>query len=236
MPWNLIKFILVIGLVAFLFGFSKQRNEQRKLTKTEVVFKDDTSTFITLKSVNKLLIQNEASVANVGKETLVLNKVENRLLENPMIKRADVFISIDGVLGARIEQRKPIARISSSPDFYLDDEGELMPLSLDYSARVPIVTGTSKNNFAELKELILKINEDDFMQKSVVGLHLDQNGEVILKIRKHDFNVLFGKPNHIKSKFQNFKAFYKKTKQDSLLYTYRLVNLKYESQVVATKY
>ena len=235
MPWNLIKFVVLTGLVVFLFGFSKQRNEQRNLTLIDVDFADEKLSFIAYDSVNKLLIQNEDSVTNVGKETLDLNKIENRLLKHPMIKQADVYVSIDGVLGAKIEQRKPIARISGSPDFYLDEEGKKMPLSDVYTARVPIVTGTSKTEFSELKELILKINADEFMMKSVVGCHLESNGDIQLKIRKHDFTVLFGKPIDIENKFQNFKAFYKKTKEDSLLSRYKLVNLKYNNQVVATK-
>lgn len=235
MPWNLIKFVLLTGLVVFLFGFSKQRNEQRKLAKIDVDFADEKRSFITFDSVNKLLIQNKDSVTNVGKETLDLNKIENRLLKHPMIKQADVYVSIDGVLGAKIEQRNPIARISGSPDFYLDDEGEKMPLSDVHTARVPIITGTSKSDFKELTDLILKINEDEFMMRTVVGCHLEPNGDIKLKIRKHDFTVLFGKPVNIKNKFQNFKAFYKKTKEDSLLSKYKLVNLKYNNQVVATK-
>ena len=235
MPWNLIKFTLLIGLIGFLFGFSIQRNEARNLSRIDVEFMDLNSPFITLNSVNKLLIQNNDSVTSIGKETLVLNKIENRLLKHPMIKRADVFVSIDGVLGAKIEQRKPIARITGSPDFYLDEEGKKMPLSEVYSARVPIVTGTSKKDFSELKDLILNINEDEYMMKSVVGLHLESNGDIKLKMRKHDFIVLFGKSKDIKNKFQKFKAFYKKTKEDSLLSRYKLVNLKYKNQVVATK-
>ena len=235
MPWNLIKFTLLIGLIVFLFGFSIQRNEGRNLTKIDIEFMDINSPFITLNSVNKLLIQNNDSVTSIGKETLVLNKIENRLLKHPMIKNADVYVSIDGVLGAKIEQRKPIARISGSPDYYLDDEGKKMPLSDVFTARVPIVTGTSKTDFAELTDLILKIKADEFMMKSVVGCHLEPNGDIKLKIRKHDFTVLFGKPINIKNKFQNFKAFYKKTKEDSLLSKFKLVNLKYNNQVVATK-
>jgi len=235
MPWNLIKFTVLTGLVVFLFGFSKQRNEDRKLAKIDIEFVDVNSPFITLNSVNKLLIQNKDSVTSIGKETLVLNKIENRLLKHPMIKNADVYVSIDGVLGAKIEQRKPIARISGSPDYYLDDEGKKMPLSDVFTARVPIVTGTSKTDFAELTDLILKIKADEFMMKSVVGCHLEPNGDIKLKIRKHDFTVLFGKPINIKNKFQNFKAFYKKTKEDSLLSKFKLVNLKYNNQVVATK-
>ena len=232
---EIIKFIILLGIMAFLFSFTKKRNDARKLTKLDVEFVDENSPFITYNTVNKLLIQNQAKVTSIGKETLVLKKMEQRLQENPMVRDAQVYVSVDGTLGAKIEQPKPIGRVSASPDYYLDADGKKMPLSDVYSARVPLITGISKNNFAEVTQLLLKINDDEFMRRSVVGLNRKTNGEIELELRKANFKVLFGKPENIEKKFQNFKAFYKKTKQDSTLYGYNMVNLKFESQVIATK-
>jgi cell division protein FtsQ len=232
---EIIKFIALLGALAFIFSFSKKRNESRKLTKVDVQFTDENSPFITYNTVNKLLIQNKAEVTSIGKETLVLKKMEQRLQENPMVRDAQVYVTVDGALGAKIEQRNPIGRVSASPDYYLDDDGRKMPLSDVYSARVPIITGKSKTNFSELTPLLLKINEDAFMKSSVVGLNRKANGDVVFELRKTDLKVLFGPPTEIDEKFQNFKAFYKKTKQDSTLSGYGLVNLKFENQVIATK-
>jgi len=232
---EVLKFIFLLGLMAFLFSFSKNRNDGRKLSKIDIEFLDENSPFITYNSVNKLLIQNQPNVTGIGKETLVLKKMEQRLRENPMVRDAQVYVSIDGTLGAKIEQRNPIGRVSASPDYYLDADGKRMPLSNVYSARVPIITGVSKNNFSELAPLLLKINEDEFMKLSVVGLNQNTNGDIDLELRKMDFKVHFGKPVNIDKKFQNFKAFYKKTKQDSTLFGYKTVNFKFESQVIATK-
>ncbi len=233
--WGIVKFLVVTSLILFLFSFSKQRNEIRNLTNIEVEFMDENGLFITQNSVNKLLIQKKDSVTSIDKETLVLNKLESRLLKNPMIKNAEVFITIDGALGVRIEQRKPIARVSGNPDFYIDDEGKKMPLSNVYTARVPIITGEANAIFFELTQLLLKINEDDFMKECVIGIHVERDGNIILRMRKNEFNVLFGKVVEVEKKFQNFKAFYSKTRQDSLLTSYNLVNLKFNNQVVATK-
>ncbi len=233
--WNIFKILVLISLGVFLYSFSKHRNELRKLSKIEIEFVDENGPFITLNTVNKLLIQNNDSVTSIGKETLDLNKMESRLLENPMIKNAEVFITIDGMLGVLIEQRKPIARITGSTSYYLDDQGKKMPLSEVYSARVPIITGSLKSNLTEVTQLLLKINEDEFMRKYVIGLQLKNDGTINMKLRKQDFILLFGKPNNIEKKFQKFKAFYKKTKQNNTISNYSSVNLEYENQVVATK-
>ena len=122
--WNFVGFIVLLSFVVFLFGFTKQRNEARNLSKIVVSFEDKTPPFITLNSVNKLLIQNFETVASIPKEALVLKEVEERLLKNQMIQRAEVYITVDGILGAKIKQRTPIARVIDKLDYYLDTEGE----------------------------------------------------------------------------------------------------------------
>jgi|SRR5690554_3361319 len=235
---EILKFITLLGLLVFLFSFSKKRNDKRNLTKLEVEFVGEHTPFITHKTVNKLLIQSKEEVTDIGKETLVLKDMEERLRENPMIRQAEVFVTLDGILGAKVEQRDPIGRVSSQKmgsDYYLDADGKKMPLSEVYSARVPIVTGISEKDYDQITQLLLKIREDAFMHQHVIGLNKTNRGEIELELRKSNLKVLFGKPTQIEKKFQNFKAFYKKAKQDSTLFGYDKVNLKFESQVIATK-
>jgi cell division protein FtsQ len=232
---KVIKYLLIFALVVFLYSFTAERNMKRKITKIDVEFVDENRPFVTLQTVNKLLIQSEDNVTSINKETLDLNEMENRLLKNPMIRNAQVYLSVDGVLGAKIEQRTPIARVAGSPDYYLDTDGKKMPLSEIYTARVLLISGNSKLDFEKVTELVLKINEDPFMKNSVVGLNVEAGDKIILQLRKQDFKVHLGKVEGIEKKFQNYKAFYQKSKRDNTLKEYKLVNLEYLSQVVATK-
>jgi cell division protein FtsQ len=233
--WGFIKLVFVLLLTGVLFGFARQRNNSRTISQIDVKFTDENNPFITLTSVNKLLIQNSDSVTSIPKETLVLKEMEGRLLKNPMVRDAQVFITIDGGLGAEIEQRNPIARVVGSNQFYIDADGKKMPLSSVYSARVPLVTGSSKTDFTELTPLLLKLKNDPFMKQIVSGLHKNRNGTVELILRKEVFKIQFGEVKHIDKKFQNFKAFYQKAKKDNRLAAYSLVDLQFGSQVVATK-
>ncbi len=233
--WSFLGFIVLSSFVVFLFGFSKQRNEARNLSKIVVSFEDKTPPFITLDSVNKLLIQNFETVTSIPKEALDLKEVEQRLLENKMIHRAEVFITVDGILGANIKQRTPIARVVEKQDYYLDTEGERMPLSGVYTARVPIVTGAVTKHAKQITDLLLQINQDQMIKSSVVALDVFQDGTLEMRIRKQDFTVLFGTTKNAALKFQNYKAFYQKIKQDSMLTGYKTVDLRFGNQVVATK-
>ena len=73
------------------------------------------------------------------------------------------------------------------------------------------------------------------MKSSVIGLNVLEDEKIILQLRKQDFKVHLGKVEGLEKKFQNFKAFYQKSKNDNTLEGYKIVNLEYLSQVVATK-
>lgn len=230
-----IKFLGGVLLVIVLFSFSNERNNKRKLAKMNIEFIDGDNHFITYPMVNKLLIQNSEAVSNVAKENLALNKLEHVLNANQMIQEAHVYFTVNGQLGAKIKQRKPIARVGAGTSFYIDVEGKSMPLSPVFSARVPLVTGTvDKENLHDVYILTKYIHEDDFLSKNVIGAH--KEGDVFeLKLRMDDFIVQLGNIDQLESKFRNFKAFYKKAQKDNTLKNYSVVNLQYNNQVVCTK-
>jgi len=233
--WGIIKFVIILGFVIGLFSFTGKRNQGRNLSKLKVEFVDERPPFITLNAVNKLLIVNHDSVKNIAKEHLVLMEMESRLLANTMIRDAQVFVTVDGVLGAKIEQREPLARVAAQTHYYIDADGKKMPLSNVYTARVPLITGNVEQLYDELTQFLKKINKDSFMKSSVIGLHVKNKNNIEVQLRNNDFKVLFGNTNNAEKKFMNLKAFYQKAKRDDLLSVYKAVDLRYGSQVVATK-
>jgi len=228
--------IVLLGLAVFLFAFSTNRNSSRAISTPQVEFVSENNLFITNETVSKLLIQNCGGVKNVPKETLDLNELEKALKSNPMIKNAEVYVAVNGLLKAEIEQKTPIARVSTNASYYIDDEGLFMPLSKNYSARVPLVTGyVDKNNLKNVYNVARKIKDDDFLRKHVIEIHQDLNGKVFLRLRKYEFLVQLGDVRYLDKKVNNLKAFYKKNLKDKTLSKYSKVNLQFENQVICTK-
>jgi len=234
--WGYIKMIVLLGLVVFLFAFASSRNMNRVVTKPNVKFIGENNLFVTNETVSKLLIQNYGGVKNVPKEALDLNKLENALKSNPMIKTAEVYVAVNGLLNAKIEQKTPIARVSTNASYYIDDEGSYMPLSTNYSARVPLVTGyIEKNNLKNVFTIASKINEDNFLKMNVIEIHQGINNKISLKLRQCKFLVQLGDVNFLDKKINNLKAFYQKNIKEKTLNNYSKVNLQFDNQVVCTK-
>ncbi len=234
--WNYIKMVALLGLVVFLFAFSSSRNAVRKVSVPNIHFEGDDNLFITHETVSKLLIQNQQGIKNMPKETLDLNQLESALNSNPMIKSAEVYMNINGALLAEIEQKKPIARVSANASYYIDDQGFYMPLSTNYTARVPLVTGQiEKNNLETVFTMARKIYNDEFLRKNVIEIHQNSDKTIYLKLRQCNFEVLVGNVSYLDKKINNLKAFYKKTLKEKTLNNYSKVNLQFDNQVVCTK-
>ena len=223
-------------LVIFLFAFSSIRNSEIKVSAPNIHFLSEDNLYITHENVSKLLIQNQSSVTNKPKEIIDLNELETALNSNPMIAEAQVFITIDGTLTAEVKQKKPIARVSTDASYYVDEQGTYMPLSTNYSARVPLVTGyVKKNELKKVCELAKKIQSDEFLKTHVVQIHQNENKTFDLKLRQNDFTVHLGTLNQLEKKINNLKVFYQKGLKDKTLDNYSMLNLRFDNQVVCTK-
>ncbi len=201
-----------------------------------VNFIGEDNLFITEAMVNKLLIQNKEELANVAKEILDLNELEMILKSNPMIKTAQVYLTVNGEVRADVIQRKPIARVRTNASYYIDNEGKFMPLSSNYTARVPLVTGfIKKNDLGNVFKIANKIYYDEFLKTHIVEIHQKQDGAIILKTRVLDFEILIGNLEGLDKKISNLKAFYQKAMKDKSLNKYSKVNLQFDNQVVCTE-
>ncbi len=234
--WNYIKMVVLLLVISGLFAFSNERSKKRTVNGINVQFVGDQNLYITEAMVNKLLIQKYGSLANMPKEKLVLNTMEEVIETNKMVKNAQVYLTVNGELTSKIVQRRPIGRIEGSTKFYLDDEGKRMPLSMSHSARVPIITGKiTGKSLEDVYEILKYINDDNFLRKNVIGIHVEDEENYQLKFRMENFVVNLGGIDNLEEKFKNFKAFYIKADKDSTLDDFAIVSLEFNNQVVCTK-
>ena len=235
--WANIRLVLMFILVIFLFSFTSKRSDQRKLTKCKITFVEDNAPFIKQEVVNKLLIENNEEVTSIEKEDLDLNMLEKRLNAHKMIEKSDVFLSIDGILKAVVKQKTPIARIfENGSSFYIDYKGDKMPLSTNFTARVPLVSGRiNKNNNEDLAALFRLIYDDSFLKKNIIGIQIMPQGNLLMHNRNFDYQIDFGTLTNVEQKFKNYKAFFQKAVLDSSLYKYKKIDLRFSEQVVCTK-
>lgn len=234
---KILAILFVSTIVIFVYGFSIKQNIAHKINGISVKIENDSNLYITSETVNKLLIQKSRNINYLSKDALFLNDLELALRANQLIEKVDVYVDVKGGLGVIIRQKTPIARVlDSTRMYYIDSLGGKMPLSRNFSALVPTISGIKTD--ADIKEVFKLANyiyKNPFLKSEVIGINKNNNQEYELLTRHDDAVVLIGDLNDLDQKTNNFKAFYINANQRNLTNIYKIINLKYSNQVVCTK-
>lgn len=233
--WSIIRIFVIFILAGVLYGFAKKNHNSREVGHVYVQFEDPEALFIDVEMIEDLLQENMPEDLDFSKYMLDLNELEHLLNQNEMIASADIYSDIQGQLGVRVSQREPIARFYDGAYQYLDKNGDIMPLSKLYSARVPLVTGFSKEEMRTIYPLLMNFYKDEFLKKHIIALRKNtENQQIELRVRNQDYIIDFGTLEDLEMKVSNYKAFYIKAERDKKIKDYKSINLQFGNQVVCT--
>ncbi len=89
--------------------------------------------------------------------SLDLTSMETRLGKIEWVKKAELFFDNNKVLQVKITQREPIARLFtvSGASFYIDSSLSRLPLSDQFSARLPVFTSFPSDARILKKRIVL---------------------------------------------------------------------------------
>ena len=143
------------GLVVLLVAAIGRRNHE--LCKDYVISIQGAqkNLFINEKDIKKLL--NSGTNGRIKGASITdfnLRKLEQLLEVNAWVKDANLYFDNREVLHVSIKEKEPVARIftTAGKSFYIDNEGEKMPLSEMMSARVPVFTNFPDKKLLSTKE------------------------------------------------------------------------------------
>lgn len=208
--------------------------------------------FLSDSAVLKLVRSNDSII---GKQVKQVNtKRIDRIIEaSPYVQSSDAYFTIDGNLVINVKEKKALFRIinNNNVDCYVDYKGTFFPLGKNYVARVMLVNGFieaplvigkrisdsaySKTLLPGIFKLSQQIHSDPFLKAAISQVFVNSKGEIDLipELGRHE--VRFGKPDQIKIKLENLKAFYQQALVKEGWDKYKEINLKYTNQVVCTK-
>lgn len=262
--WKIIgTMVLWVGIVTYLgisIAFVKNKRGDVVCRKVEVVIADSTEN----RFVNKEDVINAAnSVVKqlVGTRINKINsyKIERKLLEMQLLKSAEVYSTVDGVLTIRVRQRDAIMRVynTDGSSNYIDSDGYIIPLSARYAANVVVVNGNisiptkgkgririfrnpadsnaRKGLLNELYNFVTYIRNDKFWGAQIVQVYINSEKDVDLVTRVGNHTVKMGSLEGFEHKLNKLYAFYKNALPLEGWNKYSVINLKYGNQVICKK-
>jgi cell division protein FtsQ len=170
--------------------------------------------------------------------TVNTENIEETLKKNRLIKQAECYKTINGSIKIKIYQRTPVLRvIANKGNYYVDNEGEIMPVPNNFSAYVPVATGYIEENFAkkQLYEFIQFLQGDKFWNYQIEQIYVAPNRDIELTPRVGNHQILLGKIENYPENLEKLKLFYQKAMNKVGWNKYSKINLKYKDQVICTK-
>ena len=243
------KFVwLLVFLVGVSMAESRVSTQQCDNMLVNVDY-DSGVRFINQSDVENLLTVNGHEPLHGSKQkNIQLATLEKRIRTNKLIKDCQVYHDLAGNLVVDIEQEKPLARwISTSQSeewrkssgFYINEEGDYIPLSDRYSARVLMVAGPFFQNRQNLRseqgqeilDMIKYVQGDPFWQAQVTQMSVSKTGEIDLLTALGNQRIEFGKAENIQAKLTKLRIFYQKVMASDWS-RYTRISLKYHDQIV----
>ncbi len=245
--WELIKnlgFVVGLGIIVFAGVFwSKQRKYH---TPSIVIEGQQGNLFVTEGEILETMQGDGRSALGSVLGDIDLRAMELQIKSNKFVKGVNSFQNVAGGVNVQVLQRRPLARVSlgSKESYYLGTEGEVLPLSVSYVARVVVVTGAgvrglkergglkSVEGGQELLELLSFLDQDEFLRALISGVEVTNRQEVVLYPQVGGFVINLGKPKNIRDKFDRLRVFYQKVLPVKGESAFKSISLKYAGQVV----
>lgn len=231
-------FLAVVAAFILLTLFAKKKRSEQPVKGLSIEIVDSMQNRFVLKSdVMNILRKRHAHIKSKQIGDVDRFSIERDIESHPSIEKSEVYTLVDGVVKIKIWQREPIYRFFGNKGFYIDSQGEIMPLSLNFTKRVPLVTGKVSRKFAKGKlfDFCKFIKNHDFWNKFIGQIHINNDNEVILIPIVGDFRILMGDISNFKKKLNKLKAFLGKAQENNIWGKYKFINLEYNNQIVCVK-
>ena len=235
-----ISYLLVIVTVLFYLSWSSiLLLDLQKCNKLEVhVDTEGDLFFINDEMVEKMIFSKEDSLLGKSFQDINIYLLEEFVNEHPNIKKAELYLTLDGTLSVDVKQREPLVRVfEGNESYYLDEEMDQFALSDHYSARVlQVYWGEiTESRIDILDQLIELIDSDKFLKAQITAIAFDENNELILYPRVGDHKIILGEAKDFRNMFEKLKIFYRQGLKQVGWDRYSMINLKYHNQIVCTK-
>lgn len=246
------KWLFTIGGLLSLFSliaFTEVRHGQKHVQAVVVRLDQvDGHQFLTKRDVSGYLTNGGADpVIGRAYANVDLRRLEARLRQHGLVQNCQVSRDLSGNLLVTIEQPRPVARLFASGDGarsvtgqYVSEKGRFFPISMNYSARVPVLTGayfavnrslaSARNQ--PLLMLLKQIRDDPFWRAQITELSVDEQGEVTMWPQMGNHRIELGAPVDLKAKFRKLKLFYTDVLPAKGWDRYSRVSVQYRNQIV----
>lgn len=244
--WQFIIATMLLFVILPMMIYAITQHRDGKIDKVEIVYKNDKHVYISHESILDILSSiNGGSIYDTPIKEIDVHQLEAGLNQHPWIKNAEVYINSKQQLIVELLQNQPIARVyyQDKHSVYYDSTGVELPIDYIYPLPIPIFThvptlsDTMKKD-VDLKASILNLSkvmlEDTIWNAQITQIYVNGYNEFNLSTIMGDFIVKLSTEDDFKTKLHNLEIFFDKGLHKLGWDTYKIIDLRYNDQVVAS--
>lgn len=187
--------VIAVYLVMAMTSWNNPVKYSDMCTKVKINIADENENgFLNSKEVKSLLEHNQLYPLSRPINSINTRTIEERLTHMPFVNTAQCYTTTDGYVCITVTQRTPIIRVKSSTgdDYYLDDNGGIMPNS-QYTSDMIIVTGAVTRHYATHYVVLLAqiINSSELWSRQIEQINIlpDKSVELVPRVGDHIVNI-----------------------------------------------
>lgn len=243
---NILGMLLLFAFIVGTLAFTSLESRNIACRDIKVRFYKNDPIHVSENDILKRVKAADNQIGRKNLEQINTGKIEAELEKIPAVEKAEVYKVIardsasvyKGVLVVKVKHRKPFVRIMAGQhDYFLDREGNKIPASAGYTAKVPVVTGSVTEELAvsEILPFIEYIEDNEFWKSQIKQIHVENDGDVLLVPLVGGHVIELGSFSDFEKKLRKMEAFYEQVLDNNNWDKYKTISLKYNNQVVAKR-
>jgi len=189
------------------------------------------------------------SISGDRVDQVAFRHLENVIDKNPYVAKSQVYVDALGNVHVNVQPRIPVLRVinSNGVSYYLDEEGNTMPLSDKFTAHVPVALGNihvSENDpasgdsavYKNLYAMTCAVRRDSFLNSLVDEIWVDEAKQISFFPRVGNQRIEVGDTSDMQEKIEKLKLFYTDAlRGDFTLTDYSTVDIRFGGEIYCTR-
>lgn len=248
-----IAFISALAMTGVLMVSLAAGNYQQQLRCNSLlihILPNAGSAFLSDEDVRSTLFNyTNDSISGDRVNQVAFRHLESVIDKNPYVAKSQIYVDALGNVHVNVHPRIPVLRVINSDgvSYYLDEEGNTMPLSDKFTSHVPVATGNirlSENEpvssdsavYKNLYTMTCAVRRDSFLNSLVDEIWVDEAKQISFFPRVGNQRILVGDTSEMREKTEKLKLFYSDAlRGDFTLSDYATVDIRFDGEIYCTR-
>lgn len=248
-----IAFVSALAMLGVLMVSLAASNYQQQLRCNSLqihILPNDGSAFLSDQNVRTTLFNyTNDSISGDRVDQVAFRHLEKVVDKNPYVEKSQVYVDALGNVHVNVMPRIPVLRVinSNGVSYYLDAEGNTMPLSDKFTAHVPVAMGNihlSENEpvssdsavYKNLYTMTCAVRRDSFLNSLVDEIWVDDAKQISFFPRVGNQQIIVGDTSEMKQKTKKLKLFYTDALHgDFTLSDYATIDIRFDGEIYCTR-